>query len=502
MSGRATGARDRAALALGRLAGAAARRLGRGGGTALPGLVATWLSPGVTARLAATPEAGTIVVTGTNGKTTTAHLLAAVARAAGYEPVANRSGSNLERGVVAAWLDAPPAGDRPRLGVLEVDEAALPALLPALRPRAVLFLNLFRDQLDRYGEVDSVAEGWRAMLAADGAGATLVLNADDPAVALLADEARGEVVAFGVEDRGVALPEGEHASDARFCVCGAPFRHEAIYLGHAGLWRCGGCGRARPAPDAAARDVRFGEGRTRFALDLGGERVEAELPLEGLYAVYNALGAAAAAHAIGIGADAIASALREAGPAFGRQESFALDGRELRLWLAKNPVGLNAVLRTLAPGEAAPDGEPRLRLLALLNDGVQDGRDVSWIWDADLELLAGRTASLVVAGDRAADLALRCDLAGLRADAVLRGPAGALDEALRRTPRGERLDAVATYTAMIALREAAAARAGAAPYWATQERAAQEGATQERAAPEVAAPGAAAGRAAREEASA
>ena len=473
MSGRATGARDRAAIALGRLAGAAARRLGRGGGTALPGLVATRLSPGLTARLAATPEAGSIVVTGTNGKTTTAHLLAAIARAAGYEPVANRSGSNLERGVVAAWLGAPPAGARPRLGVLEVDEAALPALLPALRPRAVLFLNLFRDQLDRYGEVDSVAEGWRDMLAAGGAGAALVLNADDPAVAQLADEARGEVVTFGVEDRGVALPEGEHASDARFCPCGAPFLHEAIYLGHAGVWRCGGCGRSRPVPGVAARAVRFGDGRTRFALDLGGERVEAELPLEGLYAVYNALGAAAAARAIGIGADAIASALREAGPAFGRQEAFALGGRELRLWLAKNPAGLNAVLRTLAPAADAPAD---LRLLALLNDGVQDGRDVSWIWDADLELLAGRTASLVAGGDRAADLALRCGLAGLRVDAVLRGPAEALAEALRRTPRGGRLDAIATYTAMIALREAAAADAGAAPYWAAERAAEPRGA--------------------------
>ena len=197
MTGR-LGPRDRAAVLLGSLAGQAARRLGRGGGTALPGLVATTVAPGVTARLARLPAAGSVVVTGTNGKTTTTHLLAGIAREAGYDPVANHSGSNLERGVVSAYLDA-LAGDRDgraarRLGVLEVDEAALPGLLPVLRPRAALFLNLFRDQLDRYGEVDSVVEGWREMLVADASGLTLVLNADDPPIAQLADTARGDVV--------------------------------------------------------------------------------------------------------------------------------------------------------------------------------------------------------------------------------------------------------------------------------------------------------------------
>ena len=479
---RRLGPRDRVAVFLGTLAGAAARRLGRGGGTALPGLVATSVAPGVTEQLARLPDAGSVVVTGTNGKTTTAHLLAGIAGAAGLDPIANRSGSNLERGIVSAYLDArSEAGehDGPRLGVLEVDEAALPGLLPALRPRAVLFLNLFRDQLDRYGEVDSVAEGWREMLVADGSGLTLVLNADDPPIAQLAETGRGEVVTFGIEDRGVALAGDEHASDARFCECGAAFRYEAVFLGQAGLWCCDGCGRARPTPDVAAHDVRAGNGATTFALVVAGERVEVRLPLEGLYAVYNALGAAAAAHALGIEADVIASALAEAAPAFGRQESFALDGRDVRMWLAKNPAGLNAVLRTLAPPVATPDAgmpsspdeEPSsgLHLMALLNDGIQDGRDVSWIYDADLELLAGRVASLVVSGDRAADLALRCDLAGLRVDVVQPQVGVALARALQLAPQGARVDVVATYTAMIEMRELLAEWTGVAPYWATPE---------------------------------
>ncbi len=467
MTGR-LGPRDRAAVLLGSLAGEAARRLGRGGGTALPGLIATSVAPGVTARHARMPGAGSVVVTGTNGKTTTAHLLAGIARAAGLDPIANRSGSNLERGIVSAYLDAldgAAAGGTPRLGVLEVDEAALPGLLPALRPRAALFLNLFRDQLDRYGEVDSVVEGWREMLLADGSGLALVLNADDPPIAGLAEIGRGDIVTFGIEDRAVALEADEHASDARFCECGAAFRHEAVFLGQAGLWRCDGCDRARPAPDVAAHDVRAGDDATTFTLDLAGRRVEVELPLAGLYAVYNALGAAAAAHALGIEADVIASALGDAAPAFGRQEAFTLDGREVRMWLAKNPAGLNAVLRTLAPPPGDEGGSPGLHVMALLNDGIQDGRDVSWIYDADVELLAGHVESLVVSGDRAPDLALRCHLAGLRVDEVQPQAGVALARALQLAPPGARVDVVATYTAMIEMRELLAEWTGAAPYW-------------------------------------
>ena len=466
------GPRDRVAVLLGTLAGEAARRLGRGGGTALPGLVATSVAPGVTRQLARLPDAGSVVVTGTNGKTTTAHLLAGIADAAGYEPIANRSGSNLERGIVSAYLDAQDGGVRggtPRLGVIEVDEAALPGLLPVLRPRAALFLNLFRDQLDRYGEVDSVAEGWRDMLVGDGSGLTLVLNADDPPIAQLAETGRGEVITFGIEDRSVAIEGDEYASDARFCECGAAFSYDAVFLGHAGLWRCGGCDRARPAPDVAAHGVHVGTGASTFTLDVAGERVEVELPLEGLYAVYNALGAAAAAHVLGIEAGVIASALADTAPAFGRQEAFQLDGRDVRMWLAKNPAGLNAVLRTLAPPQVTgDDGEPSagLHVMALLNDGIQDGRDVSWIYDADLELLAGRVESLVASGDRAADLALRCDLAGLDVDVLQPQVGVALARAVQLVPRGGRLDIVATYTAMIEMRELLAEWTGIAPYWA------------------------------------
>ena len=234
--------RERAALLLGRSARSIARRLGRSGGTAIPGLVAGALAPRLIERLALQPGHGVVTVTGTNGKTTTTHLLAAILRAGGIEPLTNPSGSNLERGLIAAYsgnVDSsgalPDAGRR--AGVFEVDEAALARLLPRLRPRMSVFLNLFRDQLDRYGEVDSVAEGWARGLDEMRTPPTLVLNADDPSIALLAQHARGaRVVSFGVDDDSVALGHAEHASDARFCTCGSRFTYAAIYMGHVGRW--------------------------------------------------------------------------------------------------------------------------------------------------------------------------------------------------------------------------------------------------------------------------
>jgi len=342
-----------------------------------------------------------------------------------------------------------------------------------LRPRVALFLNLFRDQLDRYGEVDLVAEGWRAALEADATGLVLVLNGDDPAVAQLADAGRGEVVTFGVADRSVALPGVEHAADARFCGCGAALRYDAVYMGHVGVWHCDGCGRRRVDPTVAASAVELTPDGACFELELPADRFTVELPLAGLYSVYNALAAAAGAHALGLPATAVADTLRTATPTFGRQERFTVDGRRVRLLLAKNPAGMNELLRMLiAPSDG---GEALPTLLPILNDGIQDGRDVSWIYDADLELLAGRTAAVVASGARAEELALRLVLAGVEPQAVEPRVDVALDRALALTPDGGRLEVMPTYTAMLEVREVLAGRTGAARYW---ERGESPGVTQ------------------------
>jgi UDP-N-acetylmuramyl tripeptide synthase len=325
-------------------------------------------------------------------------------------------------------------------------------------------MNLFRDQLDRYGEVDSIAEGWReALAAADARGEapTLVLNGDDPSVTQIVEAGRPDVVTFGVDDPAAALPGVEHASDARFCRCGGAFEYTAVYIGHVGVWRCSSCGEERRKPDVSACGVRLGEEDASFTLRIGADELRIELPQTGLYSIYNALAAAAAAHALGLSLDAIERAMEAASPAFGRQERFEVSGRRARVLLAKNPAGLNEVIRALTASE-----QP-VRLLILLNDGIQDGRDVSWIYDADLERLAGHVADVVVSGSRADDLALRLHLAGIETDLVQSHIATALDEALSRAPAGTRLDVVATYTAMVEVREALASRAGAAHYWET-----------------------------------
>jgi UDP-N-acetylmuramyl tripeptide synthase len=291
----------------------------------------------------------------------------------------------------------------------------------------------------------------------------LVLNADDP---LVADLGRGRerVTTFGVQDDAMALPQMQHAADSKHCRrCGHAYAYEAIYLGHLGRYRCPRCGAHRPDPDVLATDVRLNGTRdATFTLRIGGgepRSATVTLPLPGLYNVYNALGAAALCHALGVPLEQIVAGLQAVEAAFGRAETIELDGRALSILLIKNPAGANEVLRTLA----LEDGP--LDLLAVLNDNVADGRDVSWIWDADFELLAGRVRRIVCAGTRAGELGVRLKYAGVepaRLDVV--PPLEiALDEA-RRDGDGP-LYALPTYTALLELRELLARRGAAPEYW-------------------------------------
>jgi lipid II isoglutaminyl synthase (glutamine-hydrolysing) len=429
-------------------------------------LVALWLQPGLVADLVRRLGKGSIVITGTNGKTTTSLLIASAARAAGLRPLANASGSNLMRGIastlaLAAGPDGMIAGAEDRLGVFEVDEAALTLVVPELRPRVALFTNLFRDQLDRYGEVDAVAARWRRLLAGASPDLRVVLNADDPAVASLG-ETREDVIYFGVEDRTLDRGQPEHASDALNCRCGAPLQYDAVFYGHVGHWRCDACGRRRPQPEVAADHVELGEGRdVRFRLQLATETHDIAMGLGGLYNVYNALAAAAATRALELPPAATIAALNSAAAAFGRQESFEVDGRRVEVYLGKNPAGLNQVLSTLLLDAG------RRTALFVLNDGIADGRDISWVWDADFEVAAGKLETVFTSGSRAAEMALRLKYAEWPEPALEVEPdiGTALDRAIAATPPGECLTVVPTYTAMLAVREMLAKRSGKDPFW-------------------------------------
>lgn len=471
--------RARAALFAGHGARLATRWFGHGGGTAFPGLVAGALAPRLIEELASDRLYDTVTVTGTNGKTTTTHLLATILKEAGFDPLTNYAGSNLERGLISAYLsDVTDKNDlnqdQAQFAVFEVDEANLPSLLPRLQPRLVTFLNLFRDQLDRYGEVDSVMDGWQEMLAAAPPQTHLVLNVDDPAIARfgefnfsstgLAEDDKQRVTTYGVDDRTVGLHLREHARDARFCPRGNRYEYDAIYMGHVGIWHCDCCEGRRPAPDVSARRVVLESSRSLVSLSIADHQMDFELPLPGLYMVYNALAAAASAYALGVTPEVIVRGLTQAEAPFGRQERFIFEGKAVRVLLAKNPAGLNEIVRILN----SADGP--LTVLAMLNDGVQDGRDVSWIYDAEIELLTGHEPTLVVSGDRAEDMALRFSIAGIDPHVIEPDVGAALDIALKNVNPGEQLDVVATYTAMIAIREILARRAGVASYWERPKR--------------------------------
>ncbi len=468
-----------AAIIAGKAAAAASRATGRGGGTAIAGLAALRVDPGIVGTLASQAGAGAIAVTGTNGKTTTSLMLNRIATAAGLRPLHNRSGSNMMRGVAAMLVaeasvtGAIPDAER-RLAVLEVDEATLPEAVAAVRPRVIVFTNLFRDQLDRYGEVDTVAKSWERALAltADGLSrgdrqATIVLNADDPGVAHLGWTALRGVLYYGVDDLAAAGDGDEHASDFRTCLnCGGELAYTATFYGHIGHWRCPACGNARPKPDVRVTRVDLGDDVTSMTIATPDGDLDIVLPLAGLYNAYNALAAIAGSIALGLPPDAIVPALEGFSAAFGRQEQFSVDGRDVRVMLGKNPTGLNQVLRTIAARESHAQEPGAARVLFFLSDGFADGRDISWIWDADYESVRRHAGWVLASGTRADDLALRLKYAGFGDDvAADADTASALQRALDATAAGGTLYVVPTYTAMLQVRELLAGRAGVSKYW-------------------------------------
>jgi len=432
-------------------------RAGGRGGTSLPGKLMLRMDPTAIARLAAQLPRGSVVVSATNGKTTTAAFAAAILDAAGITTVHNVAGANMAGGIASALLDA---GAGAQLGVFEVDEFWLDSVAAALSPRVLLLGNLFRDQLDRYGELETIGERWMSLVAT--LPSRLVLNADDPLIADLGRD-HADALYFGIEDPAAASATGlSHASDSKRCRrCGAAYAYAHAYIAHLGVYACPGCGARRPTPLVSAHDVRLdGLRGASFELrtPLGTAAVAVSLP--GLYNVYNALAAAALAIALEIEPATIATGLAATSAVFGRGERIMLGDRELAILLIKNPAGANEVLRLLGAQNGSHD------VLGILNDRTADGRDVSWIWDADFESLAPRVRHATCSGTRAPELALRLKYAGVPTEriSVSTDLSTALRDALARAD-GE-LYALPTYTAMLALRELLARTGQTQSSWA------------------------------------
>ena len=503
----------------GRAAGAISRRLHLGGGTSIAGEVAQRIYPDIVNHLSSQLAYGSVLVTGTNGKTTTSGFIAAILSDAGLRVWRNREGSNLMRGIAGALvIRARPGGNLRRAGqaisIFEVDEAVVPHMVEAVPLRVAVFTNLFRDQLDRYGEVDSVSTRWQKAVSALPASTTMILNADDPAVALLAESRQDNVVYFGIDDATLDLaaqgisPERHQTIDTRACAkCGAELVYSLRFYSHLGHYACPNCGSERPQPHVRATSVTMNAfDQLRITVETPTRQGEIVIPLPGFYNIYNALAAIAAAQALQINWEPIVSGIQQFKPAFGRGERVQVAGRTIRILLAKNPTGFNEVLRTLFS-----EGEKR-HILLVLNDNIADGRDISWIWDVDFERMAQQTTTLTITGTRALDLGLRLKYAGIDAhamnivplapiraagkEAVARpqeketahaalngsvpgahktqpraklaqthGLAYALDSALQHTPVGETLFVIPTYTGLLDIHRELERRGLTPHYW-------------------------------------
>ncbi len=460
--GAAASGRRALAVTAGKAARGTVRRLGRGNGTAVPGLTALAIDRRMLGGLAAQIPRGAVLVTGTNGKGTTCRLLAGVMRASGLHPILNHEGSNQSTGLVTALLaQASPFGHLPAddqaIGLFEVDEGALPEILPQVRPAAVVFTNIFRDQMDRYLELDYLTRRWEQVLRAWPADITLVLNADDPRLACLASDLENPRVYYGIQDVAQARGSVDHTSDFPRCPrCAGELAYGCVFYAHLGHWECRHCGLARPAPQVSAAKVELiGSTSSRLQLSMPAGEAVLELPLPGLYNAYNTVAAAAAAAACQLPASAL-PAVEQVTAGFFRMERVTIDGRDVHLALAKNPNGYTEVLRALLG-----DGQPKHMLLGLNDRAGHRQPDVSWIWDIDFESLRGLVPAAVLSGNCATDLAVRLKYAGWLGpqagapvtDVVVEpDPLRAFQLALARTPAGEPLWVVSTYLVLWQLR--------------------------------------------------
>jgi lipid II isoglutaminyl synthase (glutamine-hydrolysing) len=458
------------ALAAGKAASTASRVLRFGGGTSFPGTVARRIDPEVLAKVAASSGARKAIVTGSNGKTTTCRMLAAVAQAGGLKVAQNRSGSNLVQGIVSAAVRGTDLRGRmdAQLLLLEVDEATVRLVTPELPPDALVITNIFRDQLDRFGELYAMAAALARVIESLPESATVVLNADDPLVASLGERAAARRLYYGVRAGGDSTTQvPEHAADTIRCVrCQRQLTYRAVYLSHLGDYECAECGTSRPPLDVAVTAIQPSpDGGAEIKIETPAGTFPLTVPLAGIHNVYNAAAAIAAATALSLprpeDAGQAEHALAGLRPAFGRMEPIRAGDRQVVLSFVKNPTAYNATLREVLrqPG--------RKHVLAAHSNTVVDGEDFAWLWDVDLELLVPQLASLVISGTRAEEVALRFKYAGAEPGLMRMLPnrAAALDAALNGTPPGEPVYILAGYTPMRELRAIMQRRGWVPPAW-------------------------------------
>ena len=428
--------RTHLAVLLGKIISNLTRSLNLGGGSAAPGLYALKLEPKLVEKLSQKIPKN-IVITGTNGKTTTARMIAHFAKQAGLKVIRNHTGSNLERGIASTLLSHPRGVTNIDLGIWELDEAAFNTVVPKLNPDIVVFLNVFRDQLDRYGEVDTVVKNWSKTLISLPSDTIVIVNGDDANTAKLKSSFKGKVFQFGVKD---------------YKIIGESIDHQ----------------KEQEDLDYEAKNVKInGLSGSRFQLTINNELLTINLPLPGIYHIYDTIAAIACADKLGLPIHRLTDTLKHFQPAFGRVEKLPFG----YIFLIKNPTGATQVFETIAPQIKQND-----RLLLALNDNLADGTDVSWIWDADFEKLKvfdktnhkveqNSKLKIFVSGTRADDLANRLKYAGFNPANIK--VESDLKNALREAKAGLKgtLFILPTYTAMLELQGILAKQGLKKNYW-------------------------------------
>lgn len=424
----------------GKLFAVISRFFNAGSGSTWPGHIALSLNPNFIKKILEKNNLKVILVAGTNGKTTTGKLIQTILEKNGKKVFQNTSGANLLNGIVSSLISSSSLLGKidKDYAIFEIDENTLPQILKEINnPNYVIILNLFRDQLDRYGEVNTIARKWSKAIENLNEKTTLILNADDPQVAFLGLLSQGDVSApplrwknnvifFGLKDKKITTSILQHASDSTYCPnCGEKLAYDNVYFSHLGNWKCKKCNYMHPKKIFTTSPI---------------------YPLPGNYNEYNTNAAVLLAQSLGFSRVKIASSLKDFKPAFGRQELLNINGKKVQIFLSKNPTSLNESLRTITNLNAR-------NLVIALNDKIPDGRDVSWIWDVDFEDFPSQFKNIVVSGDRAYDMGLRLKYAEFKNLQIRENLKDAIGESLRLTQENEKLYILPTYSAMLEVRK-------------------------------------------------
>ena len=444
------------------------------GGTALPGLIVERLYPKVLDDLASNFSKKIIVISGTNGKTSTTNILKNIISNNHISVISNYSGSNLKRGIISSYLDSLNIFGKfvknNSLMILEIDEAILPEICEKIRPSTILLLNLFRDQLDRYGEIEKIREKWLLTFSKSiFEYSQLHINADDYLLSDVSQNFAGNVHYYGVDDPLLEDRSSDPTIENNYCYCGKKISHSVRYYAHVGKWQCDNCENQRIIPTTVAKNIKQDLNNVTFNLNSKNESHSFTSSSIGLFSVYNTVAAFSVVLNLGMKIEHLIKGFSSENNVFGRQETFIIDQKRVKLFLVKNPAGLNQVIYALTQKNNYKDIQgnqfKKLNILFALNNRIEDGKDVSWIYDADIEFLSEHTDSLVVSGMRAEDLALRFIMTNRENPIIEKDLKKSVKLILSKSPPNADIYLLLTYSAMMKYRKYFAKISGSKPFW-------------------------------------